>query len=74
MLRLRADQLHAPRLLGWKQLVRDHAGPCRIEPHVAVDGRHRSDVVLGDRFGVSADESLTAALERLFAVRAGARR
>jgi DNA polymerase-3 subunit alpha len=66
LLRLRADQLDAPRLLGLKQVVSDHAGPCRMELQVTVDGRYQSDVVFGDRFGVSADESLTTALERLF--------
>jgi hypothetical protein len=41
-------------------------GPCGMELQVTVDGRHQSDVLFGDRFGVSADESLTTALERLF--------
>ncbi|MBX7084635.1 MAG: DNA polymerase III subunit alpha [Nannocystaceae bacterium] len=66
MLRLRADQLDDMRLLGLKQVVSDHAGPCRMELQLTVDGRYQSNVIFGDRFGVSADEGLLTALERLF--------
>jgi DNA polymerase-3 subunit alpha len=65
-LQIAAHQLEGTRLLALKQVVSDHAGPCRMELRVTVDGRYQSDVVFGDRFGVSADESLMSALERLF--------
>jgi DNA polymerase-3 subunit alpha len=66
LLRVRADQLDDSRLLAFKQVVADHSGPCKMELQVTVDGRYQSDVIFGDRFGVSADEGLTTALERLF--------
>ncbi len=66
LLRLRADQLDDRRLLGLKQVVSDNQGPCKMELQLTVDDRFQSKVVFGDRFGVSADEGLMTALERLF--------
>ena len=66
LLRLRADQLTDDKVLALKQLVSDHSGPCTMELQVTVDGRFASRIVFGDEFGVTADESLMLALERMF--------
>jgi len=65
-LELAANELTDERILGLKQIVSDHRGQCKMEMHVTVDGRFASDVVFGDEFGVTADEGLLLALERLF--------
>ncbi len=66
LLRLRSDQLTDEKVLALKQLVSDHSGPCTMELQVTVDGRFASRIVFGDEFGVTADESLMLALERMF--------
>ncbi len=66
LLRLRSDQLTDNKILGLKQLVSDHSGPCTMELQVTVDGKFSSQIVFGDEFGVTADESLMLAIERLF--------
>jgi DNA polymerase-3 subunit alpha len=66
LLTLTAAQLTDDRILRLKQVVADHSGPCRMELQVTVDDRFASNVVFGDNFGVTADESLLTALERLF--------
>ncbi|MEM6291931.1 MAG: DNA polymerase III subunit alpha [Myxococcota bacterium] len=66
LLRLRADQLTDDKVLALKQLVSDHSGPCTMELQVTVDGRFASRIVFGDEFGVTADEALMLALERMF--------
>ncbi|MGH1340386.1 MAG: DNA polymerase III subunit alpha, partial [Nannocystales bacterium] len=66
LLRLRADQLTDDKVLGLKQLVSDHSGPCTMELQVTVDGKFASRIVFGDEFGVTADESLMLSLDRMF--------
>jgi DNA polymerase-3 subunit alpha len=66
LLRLRADQLSDDKVLALKQLVSDHAGPCRMQLQVTVERRFASNIVFGDEFGVTADEALMLALDRLF--------
>ena len=66
LLSLTADQLSDDKILRLKQVVADHAGACRMELQVTVDDRFASNIVFGDEFGVTADESLLLALERLF--------
>jgi DNA polymerase-3 subunit alpha len=65
-LQLTADQLDDAKILALKRVVADHAGPCKLEMTVSVDDRYASTVMFGDAFGVTADESLMLALERLF--------
>jgi DNA polymerase-3 subunit alpha len=66
LLRLRADQLDDHKILALKQLVSDHAGSCKMQLQVTVDDRFASNIVFGDEFGVTADEGLLLALERLW--------
>ncbi len=66
LLRLRAGQLDDARVLALKQVVSDHSGACKMELQVVADERWQSTVMFGDRFGVTADEGLLVALERLF--------
>ncbi|MBC8067682.1 MAG: DNA polymerase III subunit alpha, partial [Deltaproteobacteria bacterium] len=66
LLRITAEALDDRRLLLLKQVVSDHSGPCKMELQVTADERWQSSIVFGDRFGVTADESLLTALERLF--------
>ena len=65
-LELRMDELTDDRILKLKQVVADHSGQCTMHMQVTVDGRFSSEVVFGDAFGVTADEGLLLALERLF--------
>lgn len=66
LLRLRSDQLTDDKVLGLKQLVSDHSGPCTMELQVTVDGKFASRIVFGDEFGVTADENLMLSIERMF--------
>jgi DNA polymerase-3 subunit alpha len=66
LLRVTAAALDDRRLLLLKQLVSDHAGPCKMELQVTSDERWQSTIVFGDRYGVTADEALLTSLERLF--------
>jgi len=66
LLTLNAEQLTQARILKLKQVVAHHSGTCTMEMVVTVDGRYSSKVVFGDRFGVTADDSLLVDLERLF--------
>ncbi len=66
LLRVGAAALDDRRLLLLKQVVSDHSGPCKMELQVTSDDRWQSTIVFGDRFGVTADEALLTALERLF--------
>lgn len=66
LVRVTDQELTPRRLLGLKQLVSDHAGPCTMELQVTVDDRFTSNVIFGDKFGVVADESLLLSLDRLF--------
>lgn len=66
LLRLRSEQLTDDKILGLKQLVSDHSGPCTMELQVTVDGKFASRIVFGDEFGVTADENLMLSIERMF--------
>jgi DNA polymerase III subunit alpha len=66
LLTLQEEQLTDHKVLALKQLVSDHGGQCKMELQVLVPGRYQSRVVFGDDFGVTADEALLLALERLF--------
>jgi len=66
LLRLTSEQLSDDKVLGLKQLVSDHSGPCTMELQVTVDGKFASRIVFGDEFGVTADENLMLSLERMF--------
>lgn len=61
-----SDELTDDRILRLKQVVADHGGPCTMQMNVTVDDRFASDVIFGDEFGVTADEGLLLALEKLF--------
>jgi DNA polymerase-3 subunit alpha len=66
LLSLSAAQLTDHKLLALKQLVSDHAGACTMTLQVTVEGRYTSKIVFGDAYGVTVDENLLVALERLF--------
>ncbi len=66
LLTIKSDQLDDHRVLALRQVVSDHAGGCKMELQVTEGERWQSKVVFGDKFGVTADESLMTALERLF--------
>lgn len=65
-LELELEQLSDDKILALKQVVADHAGPCKMEMIVTASDRYASNVVFGDEFGVTADEGTLLALERLF--------
>ena len=66
LLSLTLDQLTPERIFRLKEVVADHSGPCTMELRVTSPGHFTSSVVFGDKFGVSADDGLLLALERLF--------
>jgi DNA polymerase-3 subunit alpha len=63
---LHIEQLTPERLLALKHLVADHSGPYEMRMRVTATGRFEGAVVFGDTFGVTADDDLLYALERLF--------
>ncbi len=66
LLRLQLEQLTSARILKLKQIVATFNGPCPMELQVVKSGRYASTVVFGDEFGVTPNDNLLLALERLF--------
>ncbi len=63
---LRADQLNEDRILALKHVVADHGGQCPMRMRVTVSGDFTSELVFGDEFKVTANDSLIHQLEKLF--------
>ncbi len=66
LLTLPVEELTSARILRLKQIVATYNGPCPMELKVVSTGRYASTVVFGDRFGVTPNDNLLLALERLF--------
>lgn len=65
LLRVPVEALTDERIFKLKKIVSDFVGPCPMELEVVAPG-WASQIALGDKFSVKADDNLLLALERLF--------